>query len=179
MRSPTGRPDQKKDFVVGIPKCFSVYSHWPLYAWFFHTLGVETVLSSDITHEGVARVESTYCFPAEIAHGAVQDIFNRNVDYIFLPHFRDMESYESNTPACFCPITQSLPYYIKKAFPEIPEGKYLAPVVSFMYGTQKASESFIAMAVRLGFDQEDARLAFPLPWKSKWNALGNSPNWVK
>ncbi|HPX30258.1 MAG TPA: acyl-CoA dehydratase activase-related protein, partial [Smithella sp.] len=151
---------RKKDFVVGIPKCFSVYSHWPLYAWFFHTLGVETVLSSDITHEGVARVESTYCFPAEIAHGAVQDIFNRNVDYIFLPHFRDMESYESNTPACFCPITQSLPYYIKKAFPEIPEGKYLAPVVSFMYGTQKASESFIAMAVRLGFDQEDARLAF-------------------
>lgn len=156
-------PDQlirKKDCIVGIPKCFSVYTLWPLYAWFFHTLGVEVTLSSEITQEGTARVESTYCFPAEIAHGAVQDMLNRHVDYIFLPHFRDMESYENNTPACFCPITQSLPYYIRKAFPEIPEDKYLAPVISFMYGLQKAAEPFIAMAAKLGVGEREAQEAF-------------------
>ena len=96
-------------------------------------------------------------FPAEIAHGAVQDIFNRNIDYIFLPHFRDMESYEKDAPANFCPITQSLPYYIKKAFPEIPEEKYLAPVVSFMYGMEKAAEPFIEMAATLGFHRKRSR----------------------
>lgn len=32
-----------------------------------------------------------------------------------------MDSYEKTAPANFCPITQSLPYYIRKAFPEIPE----------------------------------------------------------
>ena len=111
---------KKKNFIVGIPRCFSLYTLWPLYSWFFHSLGVETVVSKNISPEGTARVESAYCFPAEIAHGAVQDIFNRNPDYIFLPHFKDMESYEKDSPANFCPITQSLPYYIKKAFPEIP-----------------------------------------------------------
>ena len=156
----SGNLIRKKDFVVGIPRCFSFYTLWPLYSWFFHNLGVETFVSEEISHEGTARVESNYCFPAEIAHGAVQDIFNRKIDYIFLPHFRDMESYEKNTPANFCPITQGLPYYIKKAFPEISEEKYLAPVVSFMYGMDKAAEPFIAMAVNLGFDENEAEKAF-------------------
>jgi predicted nucleotide-binding protein (sugar kinase/HSP70/actin superfamily) len=155
---------RKKDCIIGIPKCFSVYTLWPLYSWFFHSLGIETSLSREILHEGTARVESNYCFPAEIAHGAVQDIFNRNVDYIFLPHFKDMESYEKNTPASFCPITQGLPYYIKKAFPEIPADKYLAPVLSFMHGTGNAAEPFIKMAARLGFDENEAQEAFDLAY---------------
>jgi predicted CoA-substrate-specific enzyme activase len=151
---------KKKDFVVGIPRCFSIYTLWPLYSWFFHELGIETLVSKNISTEGTARVESSYCFPAEIAHGAVQDIFDRNLDYIFLPHFKDMESYEKNTQANFCPITQGLPYYIKKAFPEIPENKYLTPVVSFMYGLQKASESFVEMALSLGLTESESKKAF-------------------
>ena len=169
---------KKHNYVVGIPRCFSIYTLWPLYSWFFHTLGIETFVSQEIAHEGVARVESSYCFPAEIAHGAVQDIFNRKIDYIFLPHFRDMESYEKNSPANFCPITQSLPYYIKKAFPEIPEEKYLAPVVSFMYGLEKAAEPFIAMAAALGVSESDAQHAFDLAYQkqmecfARFTALG-------
>jgi predicted CoA-substrate-specific enzyme activase len=158
---------RKRNFVVGIPKCFSFYTLWPLYSWFFHSLGVETFISRDILPEGTARVESNYCFPAEIAHGAVQDIFEHKTDYIFLPHFRDMESYEKNVPANFCPITQSLPYYIKKAFPEIPEEKYLAPVVSFMYGTDKAAEPFILMAAKLGFSDAEAKKAFNVAWEKQ------------
>ena len=112
-------------------------------------------------------MESNYCFPAEIAHGAVQDIFNRKIDYIFLPHFRDMESYEKNAPANFCPITQSLPYYIKKAFPEIPEEKYLAPVISFMYGKDKAAVPFIEMAAKLGFSETEAKEAFAAAYEKQ------------
>ncbi|MGB4220328.1 MAG: acyl-CoA dehydratase activase, partial [Smithellaceae bacterium] len=159
--------NKKRDFVVGIPRCFSIYTLWPLYSWFFHTLGIETLVSSEISPEGTARVESNYCFPAEIAHGAVQDIINRKTDYIFLPHFRDMESYEEIAPASFCPITQGLPYYIKMAFPEIPEEKYLAPVVSFMYGLEKATEHFIALATRLGFSETDGRNAFDIAYKKQ------------
>ena len=153
---------RKKEYVVGIPRCFSIYSLWPLYSWFFHSLGVETVLSKNILPEGTARVESSYCFPAEIAHGAVQDIMESNPDYIFLPHFKDMESYEKNAPACSCPITQGLPYYIKKAFPEISENKYLLPVISFMYGVEKAGESFIEMGAELGFSERESRRSFEI-----------------
>lgn len=151
---------RKKNFVVGVPNCFSTYTLWPLYSWFFHTLGIEAVLSKNISPEGMARVESSYCFPAEIAHGAVQDIFDRSPDYIFLPHFKDMDSYEKTTPANFCPITQALPYYIKKSFPEIPEEKYLSPVISFMHGLEKAGKSFIEMGKKLGFEAKEAMKAF-------------------
>ncbi len=161
------RFEKKRDILVGIPRAFSVYTLWPFYSWFFHSLGVEVELSKNISHEGTARVESTYCFPAEIAHGAVQDCFDRGVDYIFVPHFRDMESLEENMPGNFCPITQSFPYYIKKAFPEIPEEKILAPVVSFHYGLQKAMEHFMKMGEKLGFSEKETRLAFEIAFKKQ------------
>lgn len=154
--------EKKHDFTVGIPRAFSVHTLYPLYSWFFHTLGIETVLSTEVEHEGVARAESAYCFPAEIAHGAVQDIINRGTDYIFLPHFRDMPSYETDVHANFCPITQGLPYYMKKAFPDVPEEKYLAPVVSFKFGTDKALEFFLQMGRRLGLGDGEVRKAFRL-----------------
>lgn len=151
---------KKTNFSVGIPRAFSVYTLWPLYSWFFHELGIEYRLSSKISPEGIARVESAYCFPAEIAHGAVQDIVDIGSDYIFIPHFRDMPSYEDDIHANFCPITQALPYYIKKAFPEVAEERVLSPIVSFKYGLEKAVEGFIEVGRQLGISERDVRNAF-------------------
>ncbi|MBO7047895.1 MAG: activase, partial [Spirochaetia bacterium] len=158
---------KKRDYTVGIPKAFSVYTLYPFYAWYFHQLGIKTVLSEKVPHSGVARVESTYCFPAEIAHGAVQDILDKKTDYILLPHYRDMPSHESDIHANFCPITQSLPYYIKKAFPEIPEEKILSPVVSFRTGLDKAIEFFIQLGEKLGFTEAEAKEAFNVALKKQ------------
>jgi predicted CoA-substrate-specific enzyme activase len=152
----------KRDFVVGIPKCFSVHTLYPFYSWFFHVLGIRTFLSEAVDHEGVARAESAYCFPAEIAHGAVEDIRKKGADYIFLPHFRDMPSYEKDVHANFCPITQSLPYYIKKAFPDIPAEKILDVVVSFKFGRAKALEHFVKLGERLGIGEREIEEAFDL-----------------
>jgi predicted nucleotide-binding protein (sugar kinase/HSP70/actin superfamily) len=151
---------KRSSVVIGIPRCFSVYTLWPLYSWFFHLLGVEIFLSEKVPQEGVARVESGYCFPAEIAHGAVQDIFDREPNYIFLPHFKDMESYEEDAPANTCPITQGLPYYIKKAFPEIPEEMYIAPVVSFVDGRSETKRSFTEIGMLLGFTESESADAY-------------------
>jgi predicted CoA-substrate-specific enzyme activase len=150
----------KRDFVVGIPKAFSVHTLYPLYSWFFYELGIKIFLSSEVAHQGVARAESTYCFPAEIAHGAVQDCLDKNADFVLLPHFRDMPSYESDVHANFCPITQSLPYYIEKAFSNVDKKHFLPLVVSFKFGDEKALEHFCAMAARLGISAEETRRAF-------------------
>jgi predicted CoA-substrate-specific enzyme activase len=169
---------QKRPFTVGVPKAFSVYSLWPLYSWFFHELGIKTVLSDEICREGAARTEGSYCFPAEIAHGAVQDILNKKTDYIFTPHFRDMESLEKDVHANFCPITQSLPYYIKQAFPEAETSRFLSPVVSFKFGPEKALEGFFRMTDPLNIPQDEVRAAFTLAcakqdefW-AKYKAIG-------
>jgi predicted CoA-substrate-specific enzyme activase len=153
---------KKRDFTVGIPRAFSVYTMWPFYSWFFHTLGIEYSLSGDIDIEGFARTEGQYCFPAEIAHGAVSSALKQNFDYIFVPHFRDLESYETTVHANFCPITQSLPYYIKKAFSEIDSKRFLSPIVSFKFGKEKAFESFREMCEDLGISSREAREAFDI-----------------
>lgn len=157
----------KRKYTVGIPKAFSVYTLYPFYAWYFHKLGIKTVLSDEVSPSGAARTESTYCFPAEIAHGAVQNILDKGADFIFLPHFRDMESHESDIHANFCPITQSLPYYIQKAFPEIPEGKILAPVVSFRTGLDKAKEFFMQLGNQLGYSAQESSEAFDTALKKQ------------
>jgi predicted CoA-substrate-specific enzyme activase len=150
----------KRNFVVGIPRAFSVHTLYPLYSWFFHELGIQTFLSTEVAHAGIARAESTYCFPAEIAHGAVQDCLDKGADYILLPHFRDMPSYEEEVHANFCPITQSLPYYIEKAFPDVDKKKFLPLVVSFKFGEGKALELFTVMAGLLGIDPAETKAAF-------------------
>jgi predicted CoA-substrate-specific enzyme activase len=154
------REEGKRKFVIGIPRAFSVHTLYPLYSWFFHELGIKTFLSTEVAHEGVARAESTYCFPAEIAHGAVQDCLDKGADYVLLPHFRDMPSYENDIHANFCPITQGLPYYIEKAFPDIDKNRWLPLVVSFKFGEGKALELFCEMTKRLGIDEAETKAAF-------------------
>jgi predicted CoA-substrate-specific enzyme activase len=154
----------RRRYAVGVPRCFSVYAFWPFYSWFFHSLGVRTVISGTVSEAGAARVESGYCFPAEIAHGEVQDLLDQGVDFLFLPHFRDLESMDAKVQGCFCPITQSLPYYIRRAFPEIAEAQVLAPVVSFKYGRERALQPFVEMAARLGFSAAECQAAFDVAW---------------
>ncbi|WP_234969111.1 acyl-CoA dehydratase activase [Alkalispirochaeta americana] len=148
--------------TVGIPRSFSVHSLYPFYSWFFHTLGFRTVLSDGVDRKGVARVESSYCFPAEIAHGAVQNVIDKGVDFIFTPHVRDLESYEDSVHANFCPITQGLPYYIRKAFPDIPPERFLDVVVSFKHGPGKARDFFRKLALPLGVSEARIDAAFAL-----------------
>jgi len=150
----------KRNITVGIPRALSVHTLYPLYSWFFHELGIKTILSTEVPHEGVARAEAGYCFPAEIAHGAVQDCLDKGADYILLPHFRDMPSYEEKVHANFCPLTQSLPYYIEKAFPDVDKKKWLPLVVSFKFGNEKALELFTKMSEKLGISASEVESAF-------------------
>jgi predicted CoA-substrate-specific enzyme activase len=158
--APAGEFVARRNYTVGIPRAFSTHSLYPLYSWFFHELGIKTVLSTEVAQEGVVRVESAYCFPAEIAHGAVQDCLDKGVDYVLVPHFRDMASYEEDVHANTCPITQALPYYITKAFPEVDEKRWLPLVVSFKFGDKKALELFGVMTALLGIGEDETRVAF-------------------
>jgi predicted CoA-substrate-specific enzyme activase len=150
----------RTDRVVGVPRAFSVHSLWPFYAWYFHSLGVRVVLSERVAPEGIARQESNYCFPAEIAHGAVQDVLDRGVDFLFLPHFRDMPSMEADpVHACVCPLTQGLPFYIRQAF-AIDDDRLLRPLVSFKEGWDDSRGAFEDLAERLGFSRDDGSRAY-------------------
>jgi predicted CoA-substrate-specific enzyme activase len=144
--------------VVGIPMAFTVHSLWPFYAWFFHTLGVKIETSSRIVPEGVAKQESNYCFPTEIAHGAIQDVLDRGVDYVFLPHFRDMPSTEE-VHACVCPLTQGLPYFARQAF-GLRDEQILRPLLSLRDDIEVSRVAFEDVAEQLGFTRAEGSHAY-------------------
>ncbi|MBN2803365.1 MAG: activase [Deltaproteobacteria bacterium] len=145
---------------VGIPMAFSVHSLWPLYSWFFHSLGVRVVPSTSIDSDGIAKIESSYCFPGEIAHGATLDVIKKNTDFIFLPFFKKMPSMEKGpVHATLCPITQGTPFLLQKAF-DIDQAKILRPMISLDLGFDDSSEEFANVALQMGFSKSDGIAAF-------------------
>jgi predicted CoA-substrate-specific enzyme activase len=128
---------------IGLPRALTTHSLHPLYETFFSGLGLDVVLS-DVDSRGDLKSNAGFCFPAQIAHGAVLDLAQRGLNLIFLPHVMRMPQVNECRDSYLCPITQAGPYFLAKAFPEI---RFLSPVLDFTKG-YKASVELVEMAVR-------------------------------
>ncbi|HEX9788170.1 MAG TPA: acyl-CoA dehydratase activase-related protein, partial [Candidatus Binatia bacterium] len=128
---------------IGIPKALTTHSLYPLYSTFFSALGMEVVLS-DVDPGGELKSNAGFCFPAQIAHGAVLDLSQRGVKLIFLPHVMRMPRCNGSYDSYLCPITQASPYFLAKAFPGI---QLLSPLLDFTE-SYAASTALVEMAVR-------------------------------
>ncbi|MBZ5637405.1 MAG: acyl-CoA dehydratase activase [Acidobacteriia bacterium] len=141
---------------IGIPRALTTHSLFPLYSTFFAALGMEVVLS-DVDRRGELKSYSGFCFPAQIAHGAVLDLARRGVGLVFLPHVVRMPQTGPCRDSFLCPITQAGPYFLAKAFPDT---RFLSPVLDFA-GGYRSSSALVESAVRdLGFPREAAERAW-------------------
>lgn len=141
---------------VGIPRALTTHSLFPLYSTFFSQIGMEVVLS-EVDPGGDLKAYSGFCFPVQIAHGAVLDLARRGVGLVFLPHVTRMPQPNPCRDSYLCPITQAGPYFLAKAFPDI---RFLSPLLDFTNGYQ-ACTSLVELAVReLGVRRELADRAW-------------------
>lgn len=145
--------------VVAVPEAFSVHTLWPLYSNFFHQLGVRPRLVSKMDEGGIAKCESSYCYPAEIAHAVTETARKSDVEWYFLPQFKAMPSYQDDIHACLCPIMQGVPYYLRTAL-GLDDSKILRPVLDFTKGFDEGSDPMVDVAVRLGFTKAQGRKAW-------------------
>ena len=100
--------------TVGIPRVLNMYENYPFWFTFFTRLGYRVVLSPPSTHQiyelGIESIPSeSECYPAKLAHGHVQWLINKKVDFIFYPcipyersEFEDADNHYN------CPIVTSL-----------------------------------------------------------------------
>ncbi len=128
---------------IGIPRALTTHSLHPLYATFFAGLGMDVVLS-EVDPRGDLKSNSGFCFPTQIAHGAVLDLARRGLNLVFLPHVVRMPQPNDCRDSYLCPITQAGPYFMAKAFPEI---RFLSPLLDFTNG-YAANTGLVEMAVR-------------------------------
>jgi predicted CoA-substrate-specific enzyme activase len=141
---------------VGIPRALTTHSLYPLYATFFASLGLDVVLSG-VDPQGDLKSHSGFCFPVQIAHGAVLDLVRRGVTLVFLPHVMRMPQPNACRDSYLCPITQAGPYFIAKAFPDV---RFLSPLLDFTAG-YAGGTALVELVVReLGVRREPAELAW-------------------
>jgi predicted CoA-substrate-specific enzyme activase len=128
---------------IGIPKALTTHSLYPLYSTFLAKLGFEAVLSG-VDPRGDLKAYSGFCFPVQIAHGAVMDLERQGVRTVFMPHVLRMPQPNVCRDSYLCPITQAGPYFMAKAFPDM---RLLSPLLDFTDG-YSSSGALIEMAVR-------------------------------
>jgi len=98
FRAPAGHPATPHRARCRRPDGLLRHSLWPFYSWFFHTLGVKVEVSTKISPRG-SRAGEQLLLPAEIAHGAIQDVLDKGVDFLFLPTSATCRRWRTCPPA--------------------------------------------------------------------------------
>jgi predicted CoA-substrate-specific enzyme activase len=140
---------------IGVPRALTAHSLHPLYDTFLSRLGLDVVLSG-VDSRGEIMAHSGFCYPAQIAHGAVLDLVQRGVNLVFFPHVVRMSNPLGSRDSYLCPITQASPYLLAHAFPKV---RVLSPQVDFTKGYDDCT-TLVDMAVELGFRRPLAEEAY-------------------
>jgi len=115
------------------------YQQFPFWRTFFEKLGFTVVLSAESDKSLVTRsiesITTETCLPVELIHGHVMDLYDRGVDYIFLPFIVNAKFREGNrTFNCNCPWIQTHPFMLRAALKNrIDESRLLIPVLHFRF----------------------------------------------
>ncbi len=133
-----GRP-----ITVGIPRAFGFYLYYPMWKEFFEALGVRVVASSPTTREildnGVRETVSDACVPLKLFHGHVQDLADKDVDYLFIPRLVNMAR-----DAVFCPKFLGLPDMIRYSLDDLP------PIIDVRIDLRKGKLEALKICYRVG-----------------------------
>ncbi|MCG3218396.1 MAG: hypothetical protein KAR35_05300, partial [Candidatus Heimdallarchaeota archaeon] len=129
--------------IIGVPRALLTHSLYPLYARFFKELGFKVVLSG-IDDEKEIITNAPFCYPVQIAHGAVLDLVKKGIKTVFVPHVNLLPKGTNWKDSTICPVAQSNPYYISGIFPDT---IFLSPVLDFSEGYAKC-ETLIDLVVK-------------------------------
>src|SRR5271157_1632519 len=140
---------------VGIPRTMFYYDQFPFWCAYFQELGFDVVVSSPtdrkISMAGEELAIAQPCFPVKVAHGHVQDLLEKCVDYVLLPNTVNVEGPDDGLESHLCPWNQTLPFVIRAA-PQLEhaQAKYLSPTVHFRLGRKHVEKQLAEFARTLG-----------------------------
>lgn len=119
---------------IGIPVVLNMYENLPFWSSFFEKLGFKVTLSDQSSKKLYAKGQytipsDTVCYPAKLTHGHIENLLNKNVEYIFYPcmSYNFDEGISDN---CFnCPIVAYYPELLEANMKRLKDIKFIAPYV--------------------------------------------------
>jgi len=150
--------------TIGIPRTMFYYDRFPFWCAYFQELGFDVVLSSatdrKISMWGEELTIAQPCFPVKVAHGHVQDLLEKTVDYVLLPNVVNSEAPEAPVDSHLCPWNQTLPFVVR-AVPQFEphRARLLSPTVHFRLGRKHVEKVLAGLARDLGASARKNNLA--------------------
>jgi len=141
--------------TVGIPRTMFYFDRFPFWCAYFQELGFDVVVSSPtdrkISMAGEELAIAQPCFPVKVAHGHVQDLLEKCVDYVLIPNTVNVEGPDDGLESHLCPWNQTLPFVVR-AVPqlELAHPKFLSPTVHFRLGPKHVEKALAEFARGLG-----------------------------
>jgi len=143
---------------IGLPMALTTFELFPFYTKLLNELGYDVVLSRP-SKLGNAKATAAICYPCEVVHGAVFDLLNRDVDFIFLPHVIELKVPEGGLHSYTCSSTTVIPDVIRAAF-ENAADKILSPHIALSEDLIPTTLKEIGrMGLLLGLDKDFAEKA--------------------
>jgi predicted CoA-substrate-specific enzyme activase len=147
---------------VGIPRMLMFYEQFPLWGTFFQELGLNVVLSDKtnrrLINKGLQLILAEMCYPVKVAYGHVENLIEKNVDYVFLPNVIDLEKMADDADRSYnCPYIQGIPFMIGPAFED--RVKILKPTIYMAEEKYNLRQQLISLGQELGKTAKEATMA--------------------
>ena len=119
---------------VGIPMTLSFYDMIPFFHTLFTSLGFEVVLSEESTrdtyYKGQQTIPSdTVCYPAKLAHGHIESLLEKGVDFIFYPCMSYNIDEGGSDNHYNCPVVAYYPELLKANMPVLNDDNFISPYI--------------------------------------------------
>jgi predicted nucleotide-binding protein (sugar kinase/HSP70/actin superfamily) len=139
--------------TIGLPMGLTSHSLFPLYTKFINTLGYNIIISK-LSKARNNKTTTSICYPCELVHGAVRDLLDKEVDYIFLPQVIELEPLEGYYRGNTCPSTILIPDIVRSTL-EIEKNKILSPQIALSNDHRFVTlKEFGKVAAKLGLNSE-------------------------
>ena len=155
----------KKELVIGLPNTLPMIEYMPLWRDFFHRLGYKVIISpnyKEMLSRGKNIAQAEFCAPILIAHGHIDWLLRKNIDYIFFPIILHGPKEEpDNNYNFFCYYTTYMPPVIRNSPLLNIKEKLISPVINFQLNIDKIVDNlYEALKDSLGLSKDSIKEAF-------------------
>jgi len=162
-------PDFHGKATIGLPRGMYIYEHFPFWNLFFRTLGYRVLLSDEsnatIVRRGNEASVAEPCLPIQVYHGHVQQLYEKEVDWIFVPNMINAETNFKKVNSYYCPWGQTLPFVIKSSPTLVKvKDKIISPPLRFREGINSVSKSLFNALKFLGESKKSITGALELAY---------------
>lgn len=129
-QKPAGKPIAR----VGIPLALSFYDLIPFFSTLLTDIGFEVVFSEESTrdtyYKGQQTIPSdTVCYPAKLAHGHIESLLEKGVDFIFYPCMSYNVDEGGSDNHYNCPVVAYYPELLKANNSELNSENFITPYI--------------------------------------------------